>query len=146
MKEGILKVLGNIKLYSSYYFAVVSVLGVVWGAFALYDNWRDENKILQQNVNTIIATQKQQARTDSILLEQQTDMKEQLEEIYSTTESLEDSYVKYISRDKSLTKEDFLEYMEGLSFDLKKNSSSTLASPIPLLQQTPSMETLTAKK
>jgi hypothetical protein len=130
MKKGFLKVLGNIKMYSSYYFAVASVIGAVWGAFAIYDNWRDENKILQDNVNTIIQTQKQQAKTDSILVEQQTEMKEQLNDIQSTTESLENSYVRYISRDASLTKEDFLEYMEGLSFDLKKNSSSALRPPM----------------
>lgn len=135
MKQGFLKLLGNIKLYSSYYFAVVSVLGVVWGAYALYDNWRDENKILQENVNTIIQTQKQQARTDSILVKQQEVMNEKLNDIQATTESLENSYVRYISRDKSLTKEDFLDYMEGLSFDVKKNSSSVLNQEIqpPLL-------------
>ena len=38
MKQNFLKLLGNIKLYSSYYFAIASVLGVVWGAFAVYDN------------------------------------------------------------------------------------------------------------
>ena len=131
MKQGILKLLGNIKLYSSYYFAIISVLGVVWGAFVVYDNWKDNNKLMQTNVNSIIQTQAKQNKTDSLLLEQQAEMKEQLNDIQGTTESLEDSYVKYLTRDKTLTKEDFLDYMEGLSFDVKKNSlgSQTLVRP-----------------
>ena len=122
MKQNFLKLLGNIKLYGSYYFAIVSVLGAVWGAFAIYDNWRDNNTVLQSNVNTIIQAQAKQAKTDSLLLEQQSIMRGQLNEIQGTTEALENSYVKRLSNDKSLSKQDFLNYMEGLSFDVKKNS------------------------
>lgn len=32
------------------------------------------------------------------------------------------SYAKYLSRDQAVTKEFFLEYMDGLEFDLKKKS------------------------
>ena len=58
-------------------------------------------------------------------------MKEQLDDIQGTTEALENSYVKRLSNDKTLTKQDFLEYMEGLSFDVKKNSlgEQTLVQP-----------------
>ena len=124
MKQNFLKLLGNIKLYGSYYFAIASVLGAVWGAFAVYDNWKDNNKMLQFNVNTIIQAQSKAAKIDSLLLIQQNDMQGQLNEIQGTTEALENSYVKRLSNDKSLTKQDFLKYMEGLSFDVKKNSLS----------------------
>jgi hypothetical protein len=144
MKNGFLKLLGSIKTYSGYYFAIVSVLGVVWGAFAAYDNWKDNNVILQNNVNTIIKAQASAARTDSILLDQQAKMKVQLNEIQGTTEALESSYVKRLSNDKSLSKQDFLDYMEGLSFDVKKNSSSE-QSMIPYRPQT-LPEDLTASK
>ncbi len=122
MKKNFLNLLGNIKLYGSYYFAIISVLGAVWGAFAIYDNWKDNNAVLQSNVNTIINAQAKAAKTDSLLLEQQEKMKGQLNEIQGTTEALENSYVKRLSNDKSLSKQDFLNYMEGLSFDVKKNS------------------------
>ena len=101
MKKSFLKLLGNIKLYSSYYFAIISVLGVVWGAFAVYDNWKDNNRVLQTNVNTIIQAQAKQAKTDSLLLEHQSAMEEQLNEIQGTTEALESSYVKRLSNDKT---------------------------------------------
>ena len=122
MKQNLLKLLTNLKLYSTYYFVILSVLGSVWGAFAVYDNWKDNNIILQSNVNTIIQAQTKAARIDSLLLKQNEDMQKQLNDIQWTTEALENSYVKRLSNDKSLTKQDFLKYMEGLSFDIKKNS------------------------
>ena len=122
MKQNLLKILTNLKLYSTYYFVILSVLGGVWGAFAVYDNWKDNNVILQSNVNTIIQAQAKAARIDSLLLKQNADMEKQLNTIQGTTEALESSYVKRLSNDKTLTKQDFLKYMEGLSFDVKKNS------------------------
>lgn len=139
MKQNFIKLLSNIKLYSSYYFAIISVLGVIWGAFALYDNWRDDNKVLQKNVDIIIKSQIQAAKTDSLLLTHQRNIERQLTEIQGTTKSLENSYVKYLSKDKTLTKEDFLQYMEGLSFDIKKNSLSNHTNSelkIPFLIET----------
>lgn len=138
------KILGSIKTYSGYYFAIVSVLGVVWGAFAAYDNWKDNNEILQNNVNTIIKAQASAAKTDSLLLDQQAKMRSQLNEIQQTTEALESSYVKRLSNDKSLSKQDFLDYMEGLSFDVKKNSSYEQVR-IPYLPQE-TLDPLTASK
>jgi len=139
MKQGFLKLLGNIKLYSSYYFAIISVLGVVWGAFVVYDNWKDNNVLMQTNVNSIMQTQVKQNKTDSLLLQQQAEMKQQLNTIQGTTEALESSYVKRLSNDKSLSKQDFLNYMEGLSFDVKKNSSggqSMIQPPLVLPDMT----------
>lgn len=134
MNLGFLKLLGNIKLYSTYYFAIVSTFAAVWGAFVVYDNWKDNNAVLQSNVNTIISTQSQQAKTDSLLLVRQNEILLQLEAISNTTEALENSYVKRLSNDKTLSKQDFLNYMEGLSFDVKKNSlSSQLEEETPPL-------------
>jgi len=133
MKANILKILANLKLYSTYYFVILSVLGAVWGAFAVFDNWKDNNVILQSNVNTIIQAQTKAAKIDSLLLKQNEDMQEQLNTIQGTTEALESSYVKRLSNDKTLTKQDFLKYMEGLSFDVKKNSLTGMEEVRPPL-------------
>ena len=138
MKANILKILANLKLYSTYYFVILSVLGAVWGAFAVFDNWKDNNVILQSNVNTIIQAQTKAAKIDSLLLKQNEDMQQQLNTIQGTTEALESSYVKRLSNDKTLTKQDFLKYMEGLSFDVKKNSLTGMEEVRPpLLNQSP---------
>lgn len=141
MKKSFLKLLGNIKLYSSYYFAIVSVLGVVWGAFVVYDNWKDNNTAMQSSVNSIVRFQDTQRKTDSLLLQQQLEMKAQLNSIQGTTEALENSYVKRLSNDKTLSKQDFLNYMEGLSFDVKKNSlgeQSMIRPPLMMPEMTAS--------
>jgi hypothetical protein len=121
VKVTFLAIIDGIKKYSGYYFSIISVLGVLWGAFAVFNNWKENNKSMQTSVKTIIETQMHQVKTDSILLKNQSDMQLQLSTIQSTTSSLSRSYVKYISNDKTLTKQDFLNYMEGLSFDVKKN-------------------------
>jgi hypothetical protein len=120
MKASIMGFLKGLKAISEQYFLVASVIGVLWGGFVIYDNWRDSNKILQTNVTKIIETQMRQGKTDSLLLVNQSEIQSQLQGIQATTKSLESSYVKYISNDKTLTKQDFLRYMEGLSFDVKK--------------------------
>jgi hypothetical protein len=130
MKATFVSIIAKIKSISEYYFTIVTALGVLWGGFVMYDNWRDNNKVLQSNVKTIMETQVRQSKTDSLLLQQQTEMKLQLEGIQATTNSLESSYVKYISNDKTLTKQDFLRYMEGLSFDVKKNSLTSQQTPL----------------
>ena len=122
MKEKILAFLKGVKSISEQYFLVASVIGVIWGGFVVYDNWKDSNKILQDNVKTIINKQITQSKIDSTLLVNQFVMQGQLNQIQSTTKSLQSSYVKYISNDKTLTKQDFLNYMDGLSYDVKKNS------------------------
>jgi predicted metal-dependent HD superfamily phosphohydrolase len=138
MKKQLINIIEGIKTYSGYYFSVVAVLGALWGAFAVYDNWKDNNVKMQSNVSTIIQTQKSQTKTDSILLVKQVVMETKLNEIISNTDqnadnlkSLSTSYIKYISKDKTLTKEDFLKYMDGLSFDVKKNSLTypTVSNP-----------------
>ena len=139
MKAGFLTIIKTIKTYSEYYFTVVTVLGVLWGGFVMYDNWKDSNKELQTNVKTIMQTQIRQGKIDSLLLGAQDEMQEKLNSIEKTTSSLQSSYVQYISNDKTLTKQDFLKYMEGLSFDLKKNSMTSEQIP-PTLRLTPSPE------
>ena len=85
----------------------------------------------------------QQIKTDSLLLKNQEGIEKQLIEIKGATDdntknlkSLSSSYIRYISNDKALSKSDFLQYMEGLSLDVKKNSQP-LVQGNTLLKKTP---------
>jgi len=129
MKTKFLLLISKIKSISEFYFTIITAIGVLWGGFVMYNNWRENNIQLQENVAKIIEKQSIQNQNDSILLKQQGEMKKQLSDIQSTTLSLQSSYVKYISNDKTLTKQDFLKYMEGLSFDVKKNSMTSHTTP-----------------
>jgi len=125
----------HIKTFTTQYLTIASVVGVIWGVFIVYDNWRDNNKVIQDNVKTIIDSQIQQTKRDSTLLLNQKEMRTELEEIKSTgnmymqkIDALQRSYIKYISNDNSLTKTDFLQYMEGLTIDVKKNYLNSLTT------------------
>ena len=129
--ESVKSLLTHIKIYTEYYFAIVSALGIIWGVFTFYHKWKDGNDQLKKDVQVIIVTQKQQTKTDSLLLFNQNAMIMQLEENTKVTNSLQSSYVRYISNDKALTKSDFVKYMEGLSFDVKKNLLMLNGSTVP---------------
>ena len=143
MKQNILGFLKSVKAISEQYFMIASAVAALWGGFVVYDNWRDTNKELVSSVNTIKTTQMQQIKTDSLLLKNQNGIEKQLIDIKDATDnntknikSLSSSYVRYISNDKALSKTDFLQYMEGLSLDVKKNSQP-LVPGSTLLKKTP---------
>jgi hypothetical protein len=128
MSKKIIGFFEHLKTYISYYVAMTTVLGGLWGVFVMYDNWRDNNKILQENVKSIIEKQNLQTKRDSILLENQQEIRIELDYVKINTENsldqikaLQKSYIRYISNDDALTKAQFLEYMEGLSVESKKN-------------------------
>ena len=54
------------------------------------------------------------------------DIKDTQSDLVASQNALRNSYVLYLQRDNSLTKEDFLKYMEGIQFELKKKSGSNL--------------------
>lgn len=125
----------HLKTYVSYYTVITAVIGILWTGFVIYDNWRDNNQLLQNNIKNIINTQKRQIKTDSLLLDNQIKMKADIDNLktngVTTIENmnaLQRSYIRYISNDKALTKQDFLEYMEGLSVEEKKSSSGTVTN------------------
>lgn len=120
--------LNHMKNFSQQYLTLTTFVGIFWGGFLIYDNWRDNNKEMQNNVKTIIDSQIYQRQTDSLLLVGQESLREDFENFKFVTQSkdgtlnsLQNSYVKYLSKDPALTKKDFLEYMEGLTVESKKN-------------------------
>jgi hypothetical protein len=127
-KVKIISFFAHFKTYVSYYIAITTALGALWGGFVIYDNWKDSNIKIQDSVKTIISTQIRQEKTDSLLLRNQIEIRDDLNLIKDNNaryiernDALQRSYIKYISNDKALTKTDFLEYMEGLNIDSKKN-------------------------
>lgn len=118
----------HMKNFSTQYFTLATFVGIIWGGFLVYDNWRDNNKDMQEKVKTIIDSQIRQQRTDSLLLQGQLKLQNEFKEFnlifdtkIGTLNSLQKSYIRYISNDQALTKNDFLQYMEGLTIESKKN-------------------------
>ncbi len=132
--EGMLtRLLKHMGTFSSQYLTIVTFAGIILGGYKTFDKWNHSNDKMQEKVETVVQNQKSQRKIDSLLLQGQIDLRRDLEEHIKNTEefvrqlkSLEKSYIKYISNDDALTKTDFLQYMEGLSVDEKKNSSGSI--------------------
>jgi hypothetical protein len=127
-KSKITSILNHMKNFSQQYLTIATFVGIIWGGFAVYGNWKENNKDMQNKVKTIIDSQIRQRQADSLLLDGQLKMKAEFEAFkietqakQGTLNSLQKSYVKYIGNDPALTKKDFLEYMEGLTVEEKKN-------------------------
>lgn len=128
----IAKGLEHMKNFSSQYLTIVTFAGIILGGYKIYDKWSHSNDQIQEKVEIMVENQESQKRLDSLLLQGQIDLRNDLEEHIKNSDefvkqlqSLQKSYVRYISNDNALTKQDFLEYMEGLSVEEKKSSLTT---------------------
>lgn len=126
------KGLEHMKNFSSQYLTIVTFAGIILGGYKIYDKWSHSNDQIQEKVEIMVDNQRYQQKMDSLLLQGQIDLRSDLEEHIKNSDefvrqlqSLQKSYVRYISNDNALTKQDFLEYMEGLSMEEKKSSSIT---------------------
>lgn len=119
-----MKILEHMKAFSSQYLTIATFVGIVWGGFVVYDNWKDNNVKLKENVEKIINFHNEDSKIDSLLLIGQNDLRQDLEEhikyaneYIKQLQTLQKSYVRYVSNDDRLTKTDFLKYMEGLTVE-----------------------------
>lgn len=132
MGAKITKGLEHMKNFSSQYLTIVTFAGIILGGYKIYDAWNSGNEKVQEKVEIMVENQKTQQKTDSLLLQGQIDLRKDFEEhlkisdeLTKQVQALQKSYIRYISNDDALTKTDFLEYMEGLSVEEKKSSSSS---------------------
>ena len=90
---------------------IATILGGVWGAYRIYDKWKNSDIKFHVSIQSVIEKQAEQHKTDSLLLLNQERIGKNVEYIKQSDstntiklKSLESSYVKYISSDKSLGK------------------------------------------
>jgi predicted small secreted protein len=119
-----MKIIEHIKNFNQQYFIISTLIGIIWGAFVIYDNWKDNNVKLKENMEKIINFHNEDSKIDSLLLIGQNDLRQDLEEhikyaneYIKQLQTLQKSYVRYVSNDDRLTKTDFLKYMEGLTVE-----------------------------
>jgi len=119
------KFLEFIKLYWGYFMTVVAIGSFVWTLGVKAERKTFENINIKDDVKDLKVEQlKQKIIIDSLFVVVK-DIKEQKKEILSTQNAIltsqnamRNSYVKYLSNDKSLTKDEFIKYMNGLEFQL----------------------------
>jgi hypothetical protein len=115
-----------IKQYVSYGTAIGSIVVGLWVVFVFVNDM----KLTSTKVDILIQSDSLKANTQAQIQRDINSIKYDIQDITdsqkSTNEQLskfKSSYVKRLSNDKSLTKEEFIQYMDGLynDLDLKKN-------------------------
>lgn len=100
-------------------------LGILYGAFSLLDNIRDD-------ISDIKDTQTEYRSTADTILNIARSYEDRIKIVeqavqYNEGQSqvIRESYMRHLSHDESLTKEEFMEYMDPFLEYIKKNSTPT---------------------
>ena len=97
---------------------------VIWQVAVFVNNNRHHNEQIQSQVSRVIQADSLQCiKIDSILVNQ-TRLNSNVNDLTQSQRALRQSYINYLSNDDALTKEEFVEYMQDLGLDLKKNSQN----------------------
>jgi len=113
--------------------AIVGAVAVIWRiaiSFQKSETQNDDNTSDIIEIRDAMVTRTDwHVLTDSLYLHNAR-MRRGMNEIKTGLNNLRNSYVAYLRSDKGLTKDDFLRYMEGIEFELKKKpDNSTFMIP-----------------
>ena len=100
--------------------AIIVIAVAVGGSIQILVNKGIEKNISNAKLETIINTQLQQKKLSDSILVNVKEIKELVKENTETVEGLSNSYVLFMQNNKSLTKDDFRNYMEGVTWENKK--------------------------
>jgi len=120
--------------YISYFMAFVGAVAVIW---RIAVSFQKSDDLVIHNSEDIIEIRDDMVTksewylfTDSIYSHNRR-MRSSMNEIKTGLNNLRNSYVSYLRNDERLTKDDFLRYMEGIEFELKKKpDNSSLMIPL----------------
>ena len=109
--------------YIGYFMAVVGMVTVIWRVAISFQKAEDRDSLTTQEICEIkedmVKHTDWKIFVDSIYYHNFR-MGEKMNDIKKGLNALRSSYVQYLRNDGSLTKDDFLQYMEGIEFELKK--------------------------
>ena len=109
--------------YIGYFMAVVGMVTVIWRVAISFQKAEDRDSLTTQEICEIkedmVKHTDWKIFVDSIYYHNFR-MEEKMNDIKKGLNALRSSYVQYLRNDESLTKDDFLQYMEGIEFELKK--------------------------
>ena len=120
-------------LIASKVVAGIAGIGVLYGAFVFFDNMQDDIV----DIKEVQVEYKATADTTLFIIKSFDDRISANEKAVAynsgQVEVLRDSYLQYVKNDSSLTKEEFVKYMDPFLEYIKKNSSSQSLRLIPLV-------------
>jgi len=107
--------LDNIKNVLGYFMTVVAIGTFVWTLGV-----KSERKSVDTaNLKNAVESLKENSKKIDTLIIIINDIKSSQANLVEGQNSLRDSYVKYLVNDPKLTKKDFMEYMQGLEFQIE---------------------------
>jgi tetrahydromethanopterin S-methyltransferase subunit B len=109
--------------------AIIVVLFTVWGVIQFMVNKELKNIDVNQKLEIIVKTQTEQKKQNDSILVNIVQIKQLIKENTETVQDLSNSYVLFMQNNKSLTKDDFRNYMEGVTWEVKKNMTNTVFKP-----------------
>lgn len=114
--------------YISYFMAIVGAVTVIWRVAVSFQKSEDRDDIATQELTEIkqemITKNEWSIFTDSIYYHN-VRMERKMDDIKTGLNALRSSYVLHLRNDKTLTKDAFLQYMEGIEFELKKKPDNS---------------------
>ena len=123
----------QIRIIATKVVATVAGIGVLYGAFVFFDNMQDDIV----DIKEVQVEYKATADTTLFIIKSFDDRISANEKAVAynsgQVEVLRDSYLQYVKNDSSLTKEEFVKYMDPFLEYIKKNSSSQSLRSIPLV-------------
>jgi outer membrane PBP1 activator LpoA protein len=106
------------KTYWGYAMTLVAAASFVWTLGVKSERKDNEKLTIKKDITQIIITQKLQTQTVDSLFNIVSILKNQQKQVIDGQNAMRTSYVQYLSKDKNLTKEDFIKYMNGLEFQM----------------------------
>ena len=107
----------------NYFLTGAAIISIMWGIFVKVDSKKDKTTDIENKLKSVISIQSAQQVLSDSMVNKLNVVNDNIIQVMKLQNALRGSYVKYLSSDDALTKEDFLEYMQGLEFDVKSNNS-----------------------
>jgi hypothetical protein len=116
-----------VKSYWGYFMTLVAITTFIWTLGIKAERKTHETAAFIKEVTEIKGAQvEERNKLDSVLLIV-TEVRDKQSELATNQNALRNSWVRYLSNDERLTKQDFLQYMEGIEFTVK---------PVPIVDTT----------
>lgn len=136
--------------FIAYFLSTSAAIGVIWGIAVYFNNKDNKDQVTDTQIEVVIqrldkidAKQIETGSKVDLLIEQGDDLSNKLDETIEAQNALRNSYVKYLTNDEALTKDEFLRYMDGVQFELKKKNVS--GSLMTQSEQSPFLTPLSLK-
>ena len=115
--------LESIKGYLAIFMSLVAAVTFIWTLGVKSERKSSEDTSNKKDITEIKISQKEETKKLDSLIVIVNLIKQDQSKIVESQDAMRNSYVNYLSNQKTLTKEDFLKYMNGLEFQITPSTA-----------------------